>query len=70
MFSPEPGNEYLEVPVSDSDDYDEEKDGAGVVTSTGMADGMKRVRRHQEVGPTSKTPSIQQKKDMGLEPDF
>lgn len=70
MFSPEPGNEYLEVPDRDSDDdYDESEEAPTVVTTTGMADGMKRVRRHKEEEHKTET-SIQQRKDMGLEPDF
>eukprot|EP00038_Savillea_parva_P002310 m.113156 g.113156 ORF g.113156 m.113156 type:complete len:505 (-) comp10794_c1_seq1:3309-4823(-) len=68
MFSPEPGNEYLQVPEHDSDIDDHDEESGTVVTTTSVGDGMKRVRRPKE--EPSAAVSIQQRKDMGLEPDF
>lgn len=68
MFSPEPGNEYLQVPEHDSDIDDHDEESGTVVTTTSVGDGMKRVRRPKE--EPSAAASIQQRKDMGLEPDF
>jgi hypothetical protein len=69
MFSPEPGNEYLDVPDHDSDDDVDHDSEEATISTTGISDGMKRVRRHKEE-ETPAVSSIQQRKDMGLEPDF
>jgi len=55
MFSPEPDNEYLKVPVEEEEDDFEHIPMEDLKTTTGIAEGMKRVGRS--------------KKEM-LEPDF
>eukprot|EP00041_Stephanoeca_diplocostata_P012160 m.202573 g.202573 ORF g.202573 m.202573 type:complete len:469 (-) comp18837_c0_seq5:64-1470(-) len=73
MFSPESDNEYLKVPEEDPDDFEHIAMDDMKVTTSAVSDGMKRVNKskpHDEVASPSSSTVLQQKKDMGLEPDF